>query len=115
MKILIVNHQEVGEYLSMQECMDVMTDALKRFGQGRALNPLRSGMWLPDRTGLLGMMPCFLEDPNIMGVKALSVFPGNHGTEYDSHQGLVIIFETKTGRPLAMVDASKIQRFGPQL
>ena len=49
MKILIVNHQEVGEYLAMQECMDVMTDALKRLGQGRVLNPLRSCMGLPDR------------------------------------------------------------------
>ena len=108
MKILIVNHQEVGEYLPMQECMDVMTDALKRLGQGRALNPLRSGMWLPDRTGLLGMMPGFLEEPNVMGFKAVSVFPGNHATEYDSHQGLVTIFETETGKPLAMMDASKI-------
>ena len=108
MKILIVNHQEVGQYLPMQECMDVITDALKKLGEGRAQNPLRSGMWLPDHRGLLGMMPGSLEDPDVMGMKALSVFPGNHDTEYDSHQGLVIIFETKTGQPLAMMDASKI-------
>jgi alanine dehydrogenase len=43
-----------------------------------------------------------------MGLKAISVFPGNHPTDFDSHQGTVMLFETKNGRLLAMMDASKI-------
>jgi ornithine cyclodeaminase len=43
-----------------------------------------------------------------MGIKVVSVMPGNHGTEYDSHQGAVMVFETEYGRLLAMVDASEI-------
>jgi ornithine cyclodeaminase len=43
-----------------------------------------------------------------MGLKIVSVFPGNHGTDYDSHQGAVMLFDTDHGCPLAMVDASAI-------
>jgi ornithine cyclodeaminase len=54
------------------------------------------------------MMPGYLGDIKAMGVKVVSVFPGNQGTEYDSHQGAVLLFETKHGRLLAMMDASQI-------
>jgi len=54
------------------------------------------------------MMPAYLGDTEVMGLKAISVFPGNHPTDFDSHQGTVMLFETKNGRLLAMMDASKI-------
>ena len=108
MKVLIVNHQEVKQWLSMNECMDVMAQTLKMLNRGKALNPLRHAMWLPDKSGLIGMMPAYLQDSGVMGLKAISVFPGNHPTDYDSHQGTVMLFETKNGRLLAMMDAGKI-------
>jgi len=65
-------------------------------------------MWLPERVGALGMMPSYLGDIAAMGLKAISVFPGNHGTEYDSHQGVVLLFETTHGRLLSIVDATSV-------
>ena len=108
MQALIVNHQEVRQWLTMGECMDVMAETLKMLSRGNAVNPLRHAMWLPDKTGLIGMMPAYLGDTEVMGLKAISVFPGNHTTDYDSHQGTVMLFETKNGRLLAMMDAGKI-------
>ncbi len=108
MQVLIVNHREVKQWLPMSECMDVMAETLGMLSRGRALNPLRHAMWLPDRTGLIGMMPAYLEDAGVMGLKAVSVFPGNHATAYDSHQGTVMLFETTNGRLLAMMDAGQI-------
>jgi len=108
MKVLIVNHQEVKQWLSMNECMDVMAQTLKMLNRGKAVNPLRHAMWLPDKSGLIGMMPAYLQATGVMGLKAISVFPDNHTTDYDSHQGTVMLFETKNGRLLAMMDASKI-------
>ena len=108
MKVLMVSHQEVRRWLPMDACMDVMAETLKMLSQGSALNPLRHLMWLPDKTGVLGMMPAYLADSRVMGLKAISVFPGNHATEYDSHQGAVMLFETQNGRLLAMMDAGKI-------
>lgn len=108
MQALIVNHQEVQQWLPMGECMDVMAETLKMLSRGNAVNPLRQAMWLPDKSGLIGMMPAYLGDTEVMGLKAISVFPGNHTTDYDSHQGTVMLFETKNGRLLAMMDAGKI-------
>lgn len=108
MQALIVNHQEVQQWLPMGECMDVMAETLKMLSRGNAVNPLRQAMWLPDKSGLIGMMPAYLGDTEVMGLKAISVFPGNHTTDYDSHQGTVMLFETVNGRLLAMMDAGKI-------
>jgi len=108
MKVLIVSQDEVRQWLPMNECIDVMAEVLKMQSQGKTVNPLRQSMWLPDRKGLLGMMPAYLADYDIMGLKVVSVFPGNHDTQFDSHQGAVNIFETKNGCLLAIVDASEI-------
>ena len=108
MKVLVIDHRTVAQNLPMTECIDVMAQTLMMLGRQAAQNPLRNIMWLPDKIGLLGMMPASLGEIGIMGLKAISVFPGNHKTEYDSHQGTVMLFETKNGRLLAMVDAGKI-------
>lgn len=88
--------------------MDVMAEALKTLARGDALNPLRRGLLLPDKSGLLGMMPAYLGDIKALGLKVISIFPGNEGTEYDSHQGAVLLFEPEHGRLLAIMDASSI-------
>jgi ornithine cyclodeaminase/alanine dehydrogenase-like protein (mu-crystallin family) len=108
MKVLIVNQSEVAQLLPMNQCIDVMAEALKDLAQGNVILPLRPIMWLPEKVGALGMMPAYLGNLQIMGLKVISVFPGNHGTEYDSHMGAVMIFETKHGQPLALMDATEI-------
>jgi ornithine cyclodeaminase len=48
------------------------------------------------------------EDGLAIGLKALTVFPGNEGTAYDSHQGAVLLFDGEHGRLLAILDASAV-------
>ena len=43
-----------------------------------------------------------------MGVKIISVMPGNHGTQYDTHMGAVLLFEAEHGVPLALIEAGAI-------
>jgi ornithine cyclodeaminase len=54
------------------------------------------------------MMPAYLETPDALGVKVITVFNGNHGTEYDSHQGVVLLFEADHGSVVAVIDASSV-------
>lgn len=108
MEVLIVNQEEVARLLPMAQCIDVMADALAALARGEGTQPLRPVMWLPERVGALGMMPGYLGHIKTMGIKVVSVFPGNQGTEYDSHQGTVMLFETKNGRLLALMDATEI-------
>lgn len=108
MNTLIISHADVARLLSMEACIDAMTDALRITNQGGAVLPLRSAVWMPDRTGMIGMMPGFLGQPASLGLKVVSIFPGNHGTGYDSHQGVVMLFDIKHGSPIAIIDASSI-------
>lgn len=108
MKVLIVNQAEVRQLLPMDECMDVMANALKTLARGDAILPLRPVLWLPERVGALGLMPSYLGDIRALGLKVITIFPGNHGTQYDSHQGAVLLFETEHGQLLAIMDASEI-------
>jgi len=108
MEVLILNHAQVQDLLSIKDCIDVMSEALKATTQGKFGTHLRNVMWLPDKKGAIGMMPSFATDLKVMGIKAVSVFPGNASTDLDSHQGAVMLFESQNGRPLAIIDAGSI-------
>ena len=108
MKVLFVNEAGVKELLPMGECVALMREALATFARGDAVLPLRSLVRLPDSSGLLGLMPGYLGEPKSFGLKVVSVMPGNHGTPYDSHQGVVMLFGLEHGEPLAIVDATAI-------
>ena len=108
MTCLVISASDVRRLLPMQTCIDLMADALMTLAGGEAINPLRQGIRLPHDLGILGLMPGYMSDPHTFGLKVVSVFPGNHGTEYDSHQGAVVLFETEHGSPVAIVDASAI-------
>ncbi|MGE5414360.1 MAG: ornithine cyclodeaminase family protein, partial [Syntrophomonadaceae bacterium] len=73
-----------------------------------ATMPQRQIVWLPDKTGALGLMPAHLNGLGAVGVKAVTFFPRNEGTTIDSHQGAVLLFETGRGRLLAVIDATSV-------
>jgi alanine dehydrogenase len=108
MQVLIVNQAEVRRLLPMAECLGVMEAALGALARGEALLPLRQVLLLPGGQGAFAAMPAHLSSPAAMGIKVISIFPGNHGTPLDSHQGAVLLFETERGRLLAILDASSI-------
>jgi len=108
MKTLVISQREVPALLPMKACIDVMADVLKSASRGDTVLPLRSKMQIPGRSGVLGLMPASLGQPPVMGLKVVSVFPGNHGTPFDSHQGVVLLFEVEHGSLLAVIDATSI-------
>ena len=108
MKPLYISKEEVARYLSMEKCIALMEQAFTALANGGALQPLRSLMWLPDKTGLLGMMPAFSADKKMMGIKVISAFSGNRKFGLSSHQGAVLLFESTHGQLLAIVDGDEI-------
>lgn len=108
MKVLFANESEVGRLLPMRECIPLMRRALETLAKGDAVQPLRTMTALPDGSGILGVMPGYLGDPRSFGLKVVSVMPANHGTPYDSHQGVVMLFGLVHGEPLAILDATAI-------
>ncbi len=108
MQILVVRKSEVARLLPMRICMDAMAEALQSLTRGEAILPLRQVLLLPDGQGAFATMPALLTGTRAIGLKAITVFPGNHGSDLDSHQGAVLLFEAERGRLLAVMDASSI-------
>lgn len=108
MKVLIISQAEVHQLLPIDQCMETMVEALTALSHGKAINPLRQSLHLPNKPGLLGIMPGYLEAINTVGLKVISIFHNNKGTDYDSHQGAVLVFEADHGCLKALVDASAI-------
>lgn len=107
--MLILGRSEVAALLPMNECIDVMAQAMEATARGQALQPLRSIMKLPgDAPGFFGLMPGALEQPSCFGIKVVSVFPENSARNLPSHQGAVLLFDSDTGTPLAMLDGGEV-------
>jgi ornithine cyclodeaminase len=109
--VLIIDQRQVERLLPMPECIDAMQAALSSLARGEAVLPLRAIVWLPDKSGALGLMPAHLgrtSGAGDLGAKIVTFFPKNEGTERDSHQGAVLIFEAEHGSLEAIVDATSI-------
>ena len=105
---LFISKEKIASLLPMNECIEVMEKMFRSIAKGESSQPLRSLMWLPDKTGLLGMMPGYAESLGMMGIKVITVFHANRDAGYPSHQGVVILFDAKYGQPLMIFDAAEI-------
>lgn len=101
----IVQAEEVRQRLTMPECIELMRTSLRELEAGTYTQPLRSIALLPGGEKF-GFMPAYLGE--CFGAKVLSAFPQNAGTEYPSHIGYVLLFESTHGSFLGMADASVI-------
>lgn len=101
----IVQAEEVRQRLTMPECIELMRTSLRELEAGTYTQPLRSIALLPGGEKF-GFMPAYLGD--CFGAKVLSAFPQNAGTEYPSHIGYVLLFESTHGSFLGLADASVI-------
>jgi len=112
MDVTVLSAEDVARLLPMRDCIQVMRDALASLARGRALVPLRMVMRMPDASGFLGLMPGHIGPDDgragALGMKAVSVFPGNARRGIDTHQGAVLLFEEDTGRLSALMDGATI-------
>jgi ornithine cyclodeaminase len=108
MPVRLLRGAEVARLLPMEACIEVMADALGALARGAAIQPLRMVLRLPKERGAFGVMPAQTDRPDAFGVKVISVYPGNEGTEFDSHQGSVLLFEPQHGTLEAVLDATAI-------
>ena len=106
--MIILTQRDVIELLSMTDCIDVMGRALGALTRGESILPLRTVLRLPNGKDFFAVMPAFVGSPDGIGAKIITVFPGNHGTALDSHQGAVLLLDAATGSVQALLDASSI-------
>jgi ornithine cyclodeaminase len=109
MKILVLDTQQIRALLPINECIELMADALSALAREEVYQPLRTIIRPPDARGLLGLMSAYRSgERGAFGLKAICVFPGNPSQGKDAHQGAVTLFDRETGELLALMNASEI-------
>ncbi len=108
MKVLIADQALVTEVFPMEEAIPAMRRALIMLAEGDVVMPLRSYLALPVGDAVMGLMPSYVGGLEAVGVKVIAAFPANFGSDFDTHQGVVLFFDTERGLLRAIVDATAI-------
>jgi ornithine cyclodeaminase/alanine dehydrogenase-like protein (mu-crystallin family) len=83
-----------------------MEGALADFSSGSVLVPQRTILTIEQRRRYFGIMPAVAGD--VMGVKCVSFYPANAGSEFPTHDATVVLYSTDNGRPLVAMDGRLI-------
>jgi ornithine cyclodeaminase len=103
-----INCQDVIKLLSMKECIEVMRETFIKLAKKQSKQYLRTVIRLPAEN-ILGLMPAYYDD-QYFGAKVITIFHKNLENGYPSHQGAVLLFDSKHGLPLAIIDGDSITR-----
>jgi ornithine cyclodeaminase len=102
-----ISADEVYAALPIDECIDVIAKTMIAVSHGQAVLPLRSLMPLGSGNAM-GIMPGGLSTPAVHGIKLVSLYPQNPKRGLSSHQGVILLFDTENGRPIAVVDGASV-------
>lgn len=106
--MLILSQSNIEQLLPIDACIDVMASTLASLARGETILPLRTVIRIPSTNDAFAVMPALLTAPKTIGAKVITVFPGNHGTAFDAHQGAVLLFDPENGTLTALLDATAI-------
>ena len=96
---LFIREEEVRELVSMAEATDVVEEAFRQFGQGRAFNSPRSRIKLGGE--ILHVLPAALPEMDALGLKSYTAFRG--GIRF-----LILLYSAKTGELKALIQAQRL-------
>lgn len=102
--MLYIGKDDIEKAADLNHVMDIIEKAYQIDLEGNYEMPSRIHVNHGNNTLLY--MPCFLE--NIFGTKFLSLFPGNSEKDLPVIEGVVILNNAETGKPLAILDGASI-------
>jgi ornithine cyclodeaminase/alanine dehydrogenase-like protein (mu-crystallin family) len=101
-----IDEAQVRAVLRYDTLIPAMAEALTHLATGRASQPVRTILPIPEHAGLFGVMPAIYGD--IIGAKLVTVYAANAERGLPSHQATIQIFRSSTGEPLATLDGRLI-------
>jgi ornithine cyclodeaminase/alanine dehydrogenase-like protein (mu-crystallin family) len=96
--------ETIGHKLTADVAISSVRDAMIALSDGRAKQLLRSFVGLDNRT--FAIMPAALSGRGYFGAKLVSVFMAEDGRR--AHEGLVVLFDGETGKPICTADAGEV-------
>jgi ornithine cyclodeaminase/alanine dehydrogenase-like protein (mu-crystallin family) len=106
--MLIIRQSEVEALLPVAACVGVMRAAMIATSARNVSLPIRQYLAVPGAGGSMAMMPGTLGDPACFGIKLVCKYPRPHGDPLGSHIGMVILFDSVKGVPLALIEGASL-------
>jgi alanine dehydrogenase len=106
MRLRLLSANDVRQALPMGECIGLMKEAFAQLSSGRAHVPLRCPVPVPAHEGVTIFMPAYLEQSGDLGAKIVSVFPRNLKSGLPTIHAVVIVIDSTTGVPSALMDGT---------
>ena len=103
--MLLLSQNDVRQAISMREAIDSVETAYIQAYQGKANTPLRTQIDCPKAGGTMLFMPASMEELEGIGIKVVSVFPGNSSLGKPTISAVMLLSDPQTGEPLAFMDA----------
>ncbi|MGB8693873.1 MAG: ornithine cyclodeaminase family protein, partial [Steroidobacteraceae bacterium] len=109
-RIRFLSGPQVRALLRYDDLVTAMDLAMREVSTGGCLLPLRQVLAIPDTSTRFGTMLGYLNDPACFGVKVVALRSGRGHSGACSHTGLVLLFDARAGRPVAILDAGELTR-----
>jgi ornithine cyclodeaminase len=106
--MLVITAAEVETLLPMTAAIEAMRSAMTQVSQRQVVLPLRQFMAIPDAPGKLAVMPGYIADPPLFGVKTVAKYSHPPGSPHGSHVGIVQLFDAETGLLLAIIEGGTL-------
>lgn len=104
--MIYLDEAAVREVLTWDDLIAAMEHALAAFSNRDVVQPVRTILTVEEERRYLGVMPVIYD--TVMGAKLVSFYPGNEGTAFPTHDATILVFDTRSGEPLAALDGRLI-------
>lgn len=105
--LAIVNAAALAEMISLPEAIDLVGVAMQELSQGLVNAPERNLVPVGPR-GKLAFMPGAMTRIGRFGIKTLSIFEPEAREDLPSHQGIMLLFDSDSGRLLCAIDSHSL-------
>lgn len=103
--VLIISQRDLQQILSMREAIDAIETGFIELAEGNVQMPNRQIMNNISRNGWIGVMSAYVKN-RIIATKIVTVYPDNPKLNLPTTMATIILNDSETGMPLAVMDAS---------
>jgi alanine dehydrogenase len=104
--MLALTADDVQALVPMMTAIELMKQVFADLSAGKTTSPLRTPVEVPEAGGVTLFMPAYVPSVEGLGMKVVSVFPGNRELGKPTIHAIVGVVSAETGEPLAILDGT---------
>lgn len=103
-----LSRSDLRQAVPMRDAVELMKVAFRELSAGRALSPVRTVVTIGDPNSMMLSMPGYVASEYAAGIKIVSYFGGNAGTDLPIIHALVYMIDAASGRPLGVMEGGYV-------